>query len=65
MTDGAISQIVFKDITTIPQRDTLGLYTFDDADVDIGTGGKRDVLADESRSEVVIELEEMGSGTYG
>jgi hypothetical protein len=65
MTDGAISQIVFRDITTIPQRDTLGLYTFDDAGVDIGTDGKRDVLADESRSEVDIELEEIGSRTCG
>jgi hypothetical protein len=68
VSDGAISQLVFKEMCIIPSHhhgDAFGLHNFDDATVHAGIGGKREALTDENCSEGDIELGDVGPSPCG
>jgi hypothetical protein len=68
VSEGAISQLVFRDMGTIPHHhneDAFGLHTFDDASVHAGIGGKREALGDENPAEEDIELGDVNPRPCG
>ena len=68
VSEGAISQLVFRDMCASPHHrdgDAFGLHTVDDAGVYAGIGGKREALGDENRSEGDIEMGDVSSRSCG